>query len=1269
MKIRFGTTILFSVLGISPVFAQNNFELVGPLSPPVVTIDEIPAVSQGGTAMADIDNDGDQDILVSGFSVTSQVICKLYVNNGAGGYTLKPSSFNQTYNGSVHFVDVDGDNDMDVLITGMFNQPIAKLYLNDGLGNFTLDASTPFVGVVYGSAAIADVNGDSAPDILIFGNSTSGISTSLYMNNGTGGFTLAPGTPFEGVTYGQAAFADTDGDTDKDLVITGLNISNIPITRYYENDGSGIFTPAPTNITNIQRGTINFGDLDGDNDMDALITGVSGSGILAEMYTNNGTGTFTLVSGTPFTPVHSGSVAFGDTDGDGDTDILLAGAGNSGVLAKLYNNNGTGLFTTVAGALFQGVAMGNAFLTDIDGDNDRDAFLIGSSGTYGTATFYTNDAGAFTPLIKSPFTGVLESASAFADIDGDSDIDVLISGKDLSGSVVARLYTNDGNGYYTIVPGTPFEGVSVGDIGFSDIDGDGDQDVLITGYHINHSTAKLYTNNGAGVFTLVAGTPFSPNQRGSLNFSDIDGDGDEDVLLTGYNGSYQSIAELYVNTAGTFSLVAGTPFIGLSYSNAAFSDLDGDNDQDLIINGYNGSFQPITQQFSNDGTGVFSAIASSSLLNVGSGSIAFGDIDGDNDLDLFLTGADNTNNRNSKLYSNDGSGVFTELTSGIAAFNQNSSAFTDVDNDGDLDLLVAGYANTQAAMLYNNNGTGIFTEVIGTPFKGISSGSLSIADIDGNGKPDVLITGADNNTAPSAFLYRNMNCTPTTGIAVHEACNAFTWIDGVDYTSSTSTPTWILTNATGCDSTVTLHLTIQDLIAPVADSLSLENVVTSCAVTALDVPTAIDNCAGSIQGTTAQVFPITTEGTTVVTWTYDDGNGHITTQTQQVIISYDVAPVPVEGMLPDVIAECAVNGIIAPTATENCTGAEITATTGQVFPITAQDTTIVTWTYEDVYGNSFTQTQNVILSDITAPVANVTSLNDITANCSFNLNDAIPTATDACTGTITGTTANDSIVSAFGTTVITWTYDDGNGNTSTQTQNIIITDTEAPAADATVLPTISAMCFLPEIDEIPTATDGCSGQVQGTTTQLFPITTVGTTVIVWTFEDANGNISTQTQDVIVTAVDVETSVSANNMISANNGNGTYQWIDCNGNTPVAGATMQAFTPTANGLYAVIVTENGCSETSACVSITTVGLNELASHSALQIYPNPNTGSFIIDASQAVTIEIRNASGQLIFTQVLEAGQTAIELNQIESGIYFISAIDENYTVYRVSVVH
>ena len=81
-----------------------------------------------------------------------------------------------------------------------------------------------------------------------------------------------------------------------------------------------------------------------------------------------------------------------------------------------------------------------------------------------------------------------------------------------------------------------------------------------------------------------------------------------------------------------------------------------------------------------------------------------------------------------------------------------------------------------------------------------------------------------------------------------------------------------------------------DTTAPVTDVSNLADVTAECSVDTLTAPTATDNCAGTITGTTTTVLPITAQGTTVVTWIFTDANGNISTQTQNVVINDTTAP-------------------------------------------------------------------------------------------------------------------------------------------------------------------------------------------------------------------------------------------------------------------------------------------------------------------------------------------------------------------------------------------
>ncbi len=127
---------------------------------------------------------------------------------------------------------------------------------------------------------------------------------------------------------------------------------------------------------------------------------------------------------------------------------------------------------------------------------------------------------------------------------------------------------------------------------------------------------------------------------------------------------------------------------------------------------------------------------------------------------------------------------------------------------------------------------------------------------------------------------------------------------------------------------------IDDITDPVPDSPTLADVTAECSVTSLTAPTATDNCSGTVTVTNDASLPITAQGTTIVTWTYDDGNGNTVDQTQDVVIDDITDPVPDSPTLADVTAECSVTSLTAPTATDNCSGT-VTVTNDASLPITS----------------------------------------------------------------------------------------------------------------------------------------------------------------------------------------------------------------------------------------------------------------------------------------------------------------------------------------------
>lgn len=341
------------------------------------------------------------------------------------------------------------------------------------------------------------------------------------------------------------------------------------------------------------------------------------------------------------------------------------------------------------------------------------------------------------------------------DIDNDGDLDIIFAnGGNFSSPgapQVQRVYINDGAGIFTDESASRLgfsalcRGVELGDI-----DGDGDLD-LIFAQDFNR-LPHLFTNNGNGFFTDVTDMQL-PNitlSSSRAQFGDVDNDGDLDIYITSGSsnnrfgcGQYR----LYLNDGEGFftdETVGHLP-IGNVCSNmdCIFGDIDGDFDLDVktASTGNNNS-----RLYRNDGTGVFSLVAEIPPDNT-CYSYDFGDINGDGDLDLL--GINAGGGSTELLLENDGSGAFTNISGQISPnqnLDDNDSKFFDYDNDGDLDLII-GRLGSGGERIFNNDGDGNFTQVSGLiTIIGDSTLDIMVADLTGNGKLDIVTAQGESGS-------------------------------------------------------------------------------------------------------------------------------------------------------------------------------------------------------------------------------------------------------------------------------------------------------------------------------------------------------------------------------------------------------------------------------------------------------------------------------------------------------------------------------------------
>jgi len=143
-------------------------------------------------------------------------------------------------------------------------------------------------------------------------------------------------------------------------------------------------------------------------------------------------------------------------------------------------------------------------------------------------------------------------------------------------------------------------------------------------------------------------------------------------------------------------------------------------------------------------------------------------------------------------------------------------------------------------------------------------------------------------------------------------------------------------------------------------------------------------------------------------------------------------------------------------------------------------------------------------------------------------------------------------------------------------------------------------------------------------------------------------------------------------LSANATAAAYVWIDCASGLPVPGATSRIFNPAQSGSYAAIVTENGCSDTSACVQVNIVtGLDGSEALQALVLYPNPATESLNLQLTgiQIRQVRISDMNGRVLYTKMTGAEMLSIPVEQLDPGVYLLQVQTDAGTAVRRFVKH
>ncbi len=650
----------------------------------------------------------------------------------AGEFTdLGALGITATVNGSVAWGDLDNDNDLDVLLTGFDSTytPITKVYRNNGNNTFT-DINVGLPAVYLSSAAWGDMDNDGNLDILLTGaDSANTRIAKVYRNNGDSTFTdLNAG--LSGVQAGSAAWGDADSDGDLDILLTGIDSTQLRTAKVYRNNGNNTFTDINAGLTGVADSSVAWGDADNDGDLDILLTGRTSNSVtpVSKIYRNNGNSTFTDMN-AGLTAVYHSSAAWGDADNDGDLDVVLTGSdSSSNEIIKIYRNNGNSTFSEINASLDTGVHFGSI---------------------------------------------------AWGDADNDGILDILLTGRDSIGTPVSKVYINSG-GFSFSEMSAGLAGVDTGSAAWGDVDNDGDLDILFTGRNsTNTLITKVYRNNAATANTPPAaptGLTTAPSSNGVGAAIKFVWTAPADTQTPAAGLSYNLRVGTAPGESDVFSTMASTvngrrrlpdagPIQGTSFTlNRLMTDTYYWSVQAIDTSLAGGAFAAEqTVSFP------FTELTTAGLTGLTDGSVEWGDYNNDNFLDVLVTGRDSSNTSVTKLYRNNGNSTFTEINAGLVNVSRGTASWGDYDNDGDLDILLTGQdaSSVGTAKVYRNNGNSTFTDInaaIGiehlpsgqqTSGMELSGALLSTGVIGDRGAvitSDVLYVGASPATATSKLV-------------------------------------------------------------------------------------------------------------------------------------------------------------------------------------------------------------------------------------------------------------------------------------------------------------------------------------------------------------------------------------------------------------------------------------------------------------------------------------------------------------------------------------
>jgi PKD repeat protein len=715
----------------------------------------------------DYNNDGFSDILITGNFPTI-----VYKNNGNNTFTEQPSITTYPVNlGAGKWGDLDNDGDLDIIISGdNIGTYISKIFINNGNNTFTEASSISIDGVKESAIDLGDYDNDGDLDILLTGNKGTSKITRIYRNE-TPTVNVIPSAPSELSSSMQGS----------DIVLKWKSVSSdntsMKAISYNIQIGSstgGIEVVSPNSSSSGLRRITNMGNSQYDTTfrirnikkgtyywkVQAVDNSFKGS-LFSSESTFNYTAEFqafglkaSITGGKESTLTWS--------RGNGDNCIVFMKESNTGSALPVNNvsytpsatfKTGTQIGATGWYCIYKG--SGSAVIVTALSPGTEYSYQVFEFDGLPGSEVYNNQSLTGNPLVlKTGYFTEVKSAlldpvniqnwqeqtptASWFDFDNDNDLDLL-----LVGSNASKIYRNDGNDIFTLMPVTLNIGFSAA---CSDYDNDGFIDIIISG-----SPTRIYRNNGDGTFTEKPGITFPDITLGSLAWGDYDNNGFPDIVITGITSTGR-ICKIFKNNGdGTFSEQNLITLVGVAVSSSEWGDYDNDGFIDLLISGMTNSGTFITKVYHNTGDNNF--IEQTDIILPGALDIAYWtDYDSDGDLDIQIT---DNQSRSGAIFRNDRNNLFREQTDILFPYvRYGSASWGDYDNDGDYDLLFTGSTGALITRILKNNGDNTFTEDLTSTITGVGYSAGSWGDYDNDGDLDIVLTGNSSDGSISK-IYRN----------------------------------------------------------------------------------------------------------------------------------------------------------------------------------------------------------------------------------------------------------------------------------------------------------------------------------------------------------------------------------------------------------------------------------------------------------------------------------------------------------------------------------